>query len=416
MARSRALAAALLVLVWLPWAAPVAAQAGGVPNATVALPDGQTETVIPFEIYRRWMVVPVQVENSPTLVFILDTGAPITVLADAQRARTLPLSIVAQAAIAGVGEGETPLVPVAGNVSMRIGELLVTNAFMAIGVGQEAIAGADGIIGRPLFRNFVVEVDWSLQSLRLIDPDAFEYSGGGIALPLAELPSGHLTTRARIHAGDGSGREVTLLVDTGAGHALSLEPAALGPSGLPAERLSDVVIGWGSNGVARGDIARLGAIDLGGLVLNDVITSFPDAEPWTGIGDALGAEVHGNLGSQILRRFRVTFDVPHGRLYIEPNAAFAEPFRFDGAGLALAPWAPGNDAVRIADVVASSPAAEAGIVPGDEITAIDGLRVAEMSVNDVQAMLEGDPGDLLVVVLRRGDETFERRLVLRRLI
>ncbi len=413
MARIKALA---ILIALTGTAATTAATQSGVPPATVRLPEGTTELEIPFELYRRWMVVPVRIEESPALVFILDTGAPITVLADIDRARSLPLSIIGQVAVAGVGEGEAPTVPVAGNVSLSIGELRISDAVMALGVGKEAIAGADGIIGRPLFRNLVVEIDWAGRMLRLTDPDTFEYTGAGVELPLSELASGHLTTRARIGVGEGGTREVSLLVDTGAGHALSVEPSALEGLGQPAHLLSDVVIGWGSNGMARGDIGRLASVDLGGHVLHEVITSFPDAQPWHSIGEALQADLDGNLGSQILQRFRVTFDVPHGRLYLEPNDTFLEPFRFDGTGLGLAPWAPGTDSVRIADVVRGSPADEAGIQAGDEITAIGGREVAEMSVNDVKAMLEGEPGDRLHVLLRRGSEVFERQLTLRRLI
>ena len=31
------------------------------------------------------------------------------------------------------------------------------------------------------------------------------------------------------------------------------------------------------------------------------------------------------IGMEILRRFVVTFDVPHGRLYLQPNDALSEP-------------------------------------------------------------------------------------------
>ncbi len=395
---------------------PATAHAQALPQARVALPAGAVSVEIPFEMYRHWLLVPVRVQGSEPLSFILDTGAPITVLASMELGLTLPFQIIGNVVIGGAGGGEAATVPVAGDVELSIGDLHISGAPVAIGLGTDKIAGADGIIGGPIFQQLVVEIDWYRQVLIVHDPATYVYSGDGSVLQLRTMASGHLMTTARVSVAGEEPVAVTLVVDSGAGHALSIEVETVDGLRRPARTLDDVLIGWGSNGAARGAIGRVSSLELGDHRLRGVVTTFPDNSPWSRIGDMQGVRLHGNLGSQVLQRFRVIFDVPHGRLILEPNASFGEPFGFDHAGLALTPWSPGAEAVTIADVVADSPAAEAGLEVGDEITAIGAQAVLGLSADDIQELLEGEPGDKLYLTVRRQGDTFERVLTLRPLI
>lgn len=405
-----------LAIVLVGVLAPLRASGQALPRARVRLPEGAAKLEIPFELYRRWMLVPVSVEGSRTLAFILDTGAPITVLASLELGQSMPLEIIGEALLQGAGDGPGAKVAVAGDVHMTVGTLDITGAPMAVGLPSDAIAGTDGIIGGAIFDNLVVEVDWLASSLILHDPNGYNYEGGGSVLPLTKLPSGHLMTTAHISVAGEPGVPVALVVDTGAGHALSIEIDGIEGLRLPDKLLEDLVIGWGSNGVVRGDIGRVASLELGDLRLRQVVTSFPDNSPWSRIGDNNGTTLQGNLGAQALHRFRVIFDVPHGRLILEPNDVFDEPFDFDHAGLALTPWAPHTGTVIVADVVADSPAAEAGIESGDQITSIGDVPVSGLSTDEVRDLLGGRPGDTLRLTLQRDGNTLERMLTLRPLI
>lgn len=398
-----------LAIVLVGGLAPLRASGQALPRARVRLPEGAAKLEIPFELYRRWMLVPVSVEGSRTLAFILDTGAPITVLASLELGQSMPLTIIGEALLEGAGDGPGAKVAVAGDVHMTMGTLDITGAPMAVGLRSDAIGGA-------IFDNLVVEIDWLTRSLMVHDPDGYRYEGGGSVLPLTKLPSGHLMTTAQISVAGEPGVPVALVVDTGAGHALSIEIDTIDGLRLPDKLLEDLVIGWGSNGVVRGDIGRVATLELGDLRLSQVVTSFPDNSPWSSIGDNNGTTLQGNLGAQALHRFRVIFDVPHGRLILEPNDVFDEPFGFDHAGLALTPWAPHTGTVIVADVVADSPAAEAGIERGDQITSIGDVAVSGLSTDEVRDLLEGRPGDTLRLTLQRGGNTLKRMLTLRPLI
>jgi hypothetical protein len=387
------------------------------PRATVTLLDDAEQATVPFETYRRWMIVPVTVEDSPELRFILDSGAPITVLASLALGRTLPLQIVGQAQIGGAGSGEAAEVYVAGDVSMQLGDAVaIRGAPMAVGLGADALAGADGVIGGPVFESFAVEIDWIDQLLILHDPARWSPAPTMSSLPLRRTRTGHLATTVSLSVAGEMPVPVELLVDTGAGHALSLEEGGIPGLAAPGRRLENLLIGWGANGPVYGDIARTARLQLGEHTLDDVVTTFPASAAWSRIGAEYGEPIFGNLGSQVLERFRVIIDLPNGRLHLRPNLLFDRPFTFDQAGMALQPSDPGSATIRVADVVAGSPAEEAGVQTGDEILGIGDRPVSAMAPSEIQLAFEGPSGRRLRVTLRRGGAVFEADLELRPLI
>src|SRR5690606_34005833 len=90
-------------------------------------------------------------------------------------------------------------------------------------------------------------------------------------------------------------------------------------------------------------------------------------------GAFAGADLGGNLGGGVLRRFTVAFDYAGRTMYLAPNEAFAQADAFDRSGLWLLGAA---DALEVVDVAAGSAAQQAGLRVGDRITAIDGAVAA----------------------------------------
>jgi C-terminal processing protease CtpA/Prc len=61
----------------------------------------------------------------------------------------------------------------------------------------------------------------------------------------------------------------------------------------------------------------------------------------------------------------------------------------------------------VREVPADSPAAEAGLQPGDEVLQIDGRDVAEMELSEVVAALHGQVDTKVKLHVRRGEETLD---------
>src|SRR5260370_34758466 len=73
----------------------------------------------------------------------------------------------------------------------------------------------DGFLGANVFRNYVVEIDYANQVLRLHDPAAYSYSGSGQRLPLQFISDDIPTVRAELVAHDGTAITRVFLDDSG---------------------------------------------------------------------------------------------------------------------------------------------------------------------------------------------------------
>ena len=410
----------LVVLTLTSWVMTSSAQHKmrmGFSPATLTFPEGKDVVEIPFELVRDKILIPVRVNGSEPMSFVLDTGAPIAVFMDSKLASTLDLNIVGEARVGGVGEGEASTVPIAGDVTFELAGIEITGATMAIGVAEGKLPdlGWFGVIGRPVFDNLVVDFDFSNKILRLYPPDKFTYSGNGSELPLTIAHGSFPYVSTEVSIDGGAAVPATMVIDTGAGHALSLSVENHDDLDRPEKTVASV-IGWGANGVIRGHTGRVTSLKLGDYILSDVVTGFPDPSGMHMLAGAGQVERHGLLGAKVLKRFRVIFDYTNTRLILEPNTAFETPFTFNTTGLVPAPWTPGAAFIEVADVIASSPAQRAGIEIGDRVTAINGKPLSGISVDGIDELLEQAPGSKMTLTIRRETEEFERKLVLRELI
>jgi carboxyl-terminal processing protease len=63
-----------------------------------------------------------------------------------------------------------------------------------------------------------------------------------------------------------------------------------------------------------------------------------------------------------------------------------------------------NGLVRVVSPIDGTPAARAGLQPGDLITHLDGEAVTELSLNEAVDMMRGRPGTDITLTIRRGDQ------------
>jgi S1-C subfamily serine protease len=96
-----------------------------------------------------------------------------------------------------------------------------------------------------------------------------------------------------------------------------------------------------------------------------------------------------NVGGAVWRRFAVTFDYPNRTMTLVPGKDFASAEDFDRSGLFLIMQ---SGHVVVAGARAGTPAAAAGIVPGDALASIDGTPAATLSLKAVRDLLMQAPG------------------------
>jgi hypothetical protein len=255
-------------------------------------------------------------------------------------------------------------------------------------------------LGYDVFRSFVVEVKPMESILRFHNPLAFQEPRGRSWTHMPLLLQGNKAyITAEVTVNDSLTLPMKLVVDTGAGHALSLEIGSDPRLQLPPNRLRSQ-LGRGLSGYINGFLGRVTAMQLGRYRLKSLLTSFPDAD---NVQQRVDIPRNGNVGFELLKRFNIVIDYPHARMLLRPNGLYRDPFEHDMSGFDLMATGPDLRRYIIMKVQPDSPASAAGLHPNDEIVSINLLPVSGMTLTQVSRILHSSDGRLLLLIVRRSD-------------
>ena len=335
---------------------------------------------VPMVLQGVHPVVEVRVKDE-TLRLVVDTGADQNVIS-AKAAAKLGLVPSSQTLPGRGAAGAFSAVPWVHLDTVAIGDAQLRDQIAFI-VPLPEEANADGVLGIPLFTHFVVTLDYAAGKLELEAPKRFRPPAGLEALPL-HLEGGKIFVKASTAGVDG-----WYSLDTGAGNAITMftptvERAHLRGSFGPA---LSMVTGISPGGYTRGELVRVPELRIGPHRFERVIAEFSLADQ--GYFAHPLPDTEGNLGGEVWRRFSMTIDVPSGRLFLRPNAFFAQPFAATRSGL-VAHLEAGR--FKIIDVAPATPAAKAGLVAGEAIVAINGTDSGKWTQSAFRDLLSGAPG------------------------
>lgn len=378
-----------------------------------ALPAGRDRALVPFRFVMNQVRIDAMVNGAGPFHLVLDTGMPTRgiMLFDSERVRALGLEDSGnRVTVRGAGgKGSSYQAIVAPDTSVELGELKLSKVTAMVLPERAGMPpGMDGIIGGELFFQFAVKIDRKRSRLEVIEPSAFSPAKEASIVRL-DRQGGMIFVDVGIVVEGGDAIPARVVIDTGAGHAISLNARDDGTLAPPKNAI-DAILGRGRSGAVRGKRGRVRRVELGGFAFENVVASFPDS----GHSSPGGVDLRdGNLGAEILKRFAVTFDYAHDRMALEPGEGLDEPFEADMSGIAFG-WT--TDASLVVEaVLEDSPAAAAGVAVGDQLLKIDGRSLAEIGEGGVRALLTVDGAEVLLT-LKRGDETLEKRVRLRRLV
>jgi len=404
-----------LLCLWLALVPQARAQQPVQPHDTVYFTTGRKSIQIPFKLVHNLIVMPIKINNSNSLNFILDTGVRSTLITRLYYSDSLELNHTKRTQIRGLGSGYTIEAIISSGNSLNLPGIIGEN--QEIYVLMEDIFNLStrmgmpihGIIGYDIFKNFVVKVNYSSKILTLYRPDLrLKKKRKAEEYPLhIENEKAYVYANVRQHNGDTL--QVKLVVDTGASHTLSLYLPSNDKLELPPKTM-EAYLGRGLSGDINGKIGRLPGFSMGRYELQDLPASYPDE---ASIKAALNiANRNGNLGSDILKRFTVIFDYPHKRLLLLPNSKYKVPFHFNMSGFEVSTPLPGVNFYEVSNVVPNSPATAAGVQNGDELVSINGRSCFDLNLNEVLEVMESKPGRKLRLKLRRNGEVIDLVLVL----
>jgi hypothetical protein len=234
----------------------------------------------------------------------------------------------------------------------------------------------DGILGHAFLSRYAVRFDYVGRRMVLNDHDR-----SGLRLPLIITDNApFIDIVARNH---GRRAPAHVEIDTGSFEALGsngryAEAAKLFDAGDRKAEERGVAFG----GETQGYRARIDALQIGPYELEHPAIAVTMDEG----GYQRSMPSAGLLGAEVLRRFDFLIDYPASVVYLRPNADFHSAWIEDVTGIRLLATAPDFRQKKVGDVFQHSAADAAGVRPGDEITSINGIRAADLTVEQIMRL------------------------------
>lgn len=376
---------------------------------------------IPFELHSNLILVYARINDVDSLRFILDTGVSSIIITDPHILKPDKLRLTRKVNLSGAGEGKSVAAHVAIDNRFAMGRLRANHQNIVV-IEQDFLRLSEyvgvpvhGIFGYDIFNNFVVTIDFSRRELLLTQNGNYKYKPSkGDKHPIVIEDTKPFTDAVTLFA-DGREKPIRVLIDTGAGHALLLNNTPKETYRLP-EKVIRAQLGRGLNGVINGNLARVDRMKLGRFELDNIVASFPDS---TGFSAKMGANVErqGNIGCELLRRFKVTMNYHEGYMVLKPvRSRMREKFEHDMSGMEIR--AEGSDlhSYFVNHVQEKSPASLAGLVEGDQLLYIDDHAAAELNVSEIYKLMQRGDGRNVDLLVKRNGNIFFTRITLRRMI
>jgi hypothetical protein len=300
---------------------------------------------IRFQLINNLIIIPVEV-NGIELSFILDTGVSKTIIFNYLNiSDSLKIKDPEPIYLRGLGEGESVEALKSKNNVFKVGDAININQDL-YAVFNESINFAPrlgipihGIVGYDLFKDLVIEINYSNKFIRLTQPEKFRYKKCNSCETLnLEFYNNKPYLNASVKI-ENKNIPIKLLIDSGGSDALWLfEDDSLGIK--HSNRYFNDFLGHGLSGSVYGKRSKIDEISLKGFVLKNANVAFPDS---SSIAFAKKfKDRNGSLAGNILKRFNLIVDYQKAFLTIKKNSLFKHDFSYNKSGIELA-----HDGVRV---------------------------------------------------------------------
>lgn len=344
----------------------------------VAIANGAMRASIPFRIVNGHIYGDVRVNGKGPFAFMFDTGG-VNILTP-ETARAAGIGATGSLAMRGGGAGS-----ISGGIarvrSLEIGAAMFQDQPMRVLPMSDSDVDQGGMIGFETFRRLVTRIDYGRQRIEFIEPSAFDPKEAGSPVPLVFY--GNLL----IARGSYDGIAGDFTIDTGNPGSIFLSSPFAARHALRERAKGGIrtIAGVGIGGPSYGLAYRGGPLTLGGVTVPRPVALLSSDTA----GAMADASLAGNIGAGILRRFVVTLDYAHSRMYLKPIVpAPTNLDRYDQSGLRLSRV---EGRTVVTDVIAHGPAALAGVRQSDVVTMVEGRAVATMTLDEIRSLLRDQP-------------------------
>ncbi|HEY1976982.1 MAG TPA: aspartyl protease family protein [Candidatus Baltobacteraceae bacterium] len=379
------------------------ARPAALPNAGFA--GEARQTTIPLRVERGDAVIEAFVNGRGPLPFLLDTGGHFILTLQTARKLGLTLSGAGASGGGGSGRAQTSYALVddlqIGTAYLRRQPVVVIDYDNDFSDRGKRVPLA-GILGLEVFERFATTLDYGSRSLTLTDFSAFAPPAGAACLPISfqeDMPLGNAAV---------DGVEGLFGIDTGnSGTPILFGPFLQRTGLLRFYGAGKATVGHGTGGAVSMLSQTLRKMSFDSLTFSKLPVTFVVGQRGGSFSSTTEA---GNIGYFVLSHFVPTFDYGRGVLYLQRASHVPLPV-YNRAGLTLEKSA--HDVIAVDGVTPNGPAAQAGMRPGDEILAIDGVAASDLGVGDIYAIVRGGAGTVLRLTVRRKNVTWKTSVTLR---
>jgi len=243
----------------------------------------------------------------------------------------------------------------------------------------------NGIVASATLANHRIRIDGPQHRIDIDPPTA----PPGISVPLAIMDGWPIVT-ARVDGVRGQ-----FLIDTGDRSYLTLfTPFASSHYPLRDRRLRGVVTGFGLVSPIVTDLTRTSfAVDH--LAVPDLLTRLATQT----MGGFASSALAGSIGFPTFQNADIEIDYVRHRLTIASSGP-APNSQWDHVGMWLSR---GQDALIVDSVIPHSPAAQAGLRPGDQLLSVDGQRAQTVNLPKLRSRLASAQDDDVRLIVRYKD-------------
>lgn len=406
-----ALAGACAAVVWAAAASAQLEQGPAVP----AFAQADSIVVQGAEFFDRIVYVPVTINGRGPFPYVLDTGAGQISAVDQAVADSLAVKSAPLAVGGGAGEEQVPFT-IVEDISLALPGLSF-DARKLIGIPLHRMdphwgKRKDGLLGGDLLSTLVTDIDYDRERVVFHDARTYEHRGPGERVPLQNFGNYIFVQAQVLLYGSADPVEALMMVDTGVRITTFNAPFSRAHAlAAQSPRTTRGVTGYGLGGVSRGVIGRVRGLRIGSILVENLVVDC--STDTTGV--LASDNFSGIIGADVLSRFDVTIDYARSLLVLDKNVAFAVPSEFDMGGIRFTMEGERFDTIKVFSVFEPSPAAEAGIVPGDVVKTIDGRPAGSFTREELRRHMEREGATVRLEIERAGGTT-TTAIRLRRLV
>jgi len=403
---------------------------------------------IPFIESNHLVIIPVNL-NGANLNFLLDTGVENTVLFSLDETDSINFDNIEKIKIKGLGSGEA-----IDALKSSKNKLIIKNYVdlehevyiildESINFSSQLGIPVHGIIGYTFFKENLVEINYAKKRVYVYPHDVKSNKKlkNRTSIPITlEEQKPYVTLISGVNK---EKIETKMLIDTGNSDAVWL----FEDNNIKAPELFfEDFLGRGFSGDIFGKRARLESLEIHDFIIQQPTVSFPNETSLFGV--SLVNNRKGSLGSGVLRRFNVVYDYKNGKIFLEKNSNFNDPFNYNMSGMELehsgmqyveekvelftnvlqidvsASDLPTkfkyNFSLKPVFVVSSvrpdSPAALAGIKKGDQLKKINGSLAYRYRLYEINELLQSEEGKWLTIEYERDEKLYKVKIQLKKIL